>query len=72
MKIHPGLKVSNLKFSYKLNRSIYLSKFDFSLFNKKTDTFFISILVYVDDLVLAFKKLSAWHNSHKDYYGYYF
>lgn len=57
-----GLKQSSRQWNHKLTNTLISlgycqSKSDYSLLTKKTDTFFTTILVYVDGLVLGFTHM---------------
>lgn len=62
-----GLKQSSRQWNHKLTNTLISlgycqSKSDYSLFTKKTDTFFTTILVYVDGLVLAGNNIIEINN----------
>lgn len=65
-----GLKQANRQWNHNLTTTLISlgysqSKVDYSLFTKKTNNCFITILVYVDDLVLAGNILFEINNIKK-------
>lgn len=62
-----GLKQASRQWNHKLTNTLlslryYQPKSDYSLFTKKTENFFIDILVYVDGLVLAWNNILEIYN----------